>query len=88
MPVTLLFKTDHNHSFASRDLIGVYTNKTILKRDCLRLIKKDLQNSELSPKVYQRKVNWNFEYLFEKNQTQGLLEFELVMEEVETNKPF
>lgn len=91
MKTTLLYKTDHNHSFKSRDLIGVFTNKTSLEKSARSIINQDIRdNGEQESRSEEERVQmqWNFAFLFEKKQTQGLPSFELVIESVETNTIF
>lgn len=88
--VKLLFKVDHNHSHASKELVGAYTNQRLFKRDATKLITDDLQSDSGSMDYEEEKDNikWHLEFFFEKNQTQGLNEFELIVENVELNEIF
>lgn len=88
MKAIILFKTDFHHSYDSREIIGVFTNKAKLLAETKRIIRDDLKEdpqdrvgSELT-----EYINWNHQFLFEKNQTQGLSSFELVIEDFELNK--
>ena len=88
--VYLLFKTDHHHSFASRDLIGVFTNKTKFRKAVKELIKDDIQtdSGRMDKQEEDEHIKWLYGFCLDKGQTQGLNDFELVWEEVELNKIF
>jgi hypothetical protein len=86
--ITILFKTDFRHSYASRDIIGVFTNKSLLRRACMKLIKEDLtDNSGYEGQELKNYIKYNFDFMFSgQNQTQGLSSFELVIEEIKSNE--
>jgi len=88
MKVIVLYKTDFNHSFNSRDLIGIFTNKSAFRKEAKKIIVEDLQSDSknMSPEEEKQNIKWNLEFFFNKNQTQGLNEFELVAEKINTNE--
>ena len=81
MNATILYKTDFNHTFKSREIIGVFTNKGKMVIEVRKIISKNCFES-------QEKKRWHLEFLLSKNQTHSLDNFELVLEEVELNKIF
>lgn len=89
--VRLLYKTDHRHSSASRDLIGVFTSKQEFEKAITKIITIDLQEN-YEPDENQVSVEelttWMIGFFLEKKQTQGLESFELVFEVESTNKIF
>ncbi len=89
MNATILYKTDHHHSYASRDLIGVFTSRKTLYK-CIRKVIKDNQWNnprELDTKAEVKDyINWNISFFMEKGQTQGLSGFELDSYEIELNR--
>ena len=89
--VRLLYKTDHRHSFASRNLIGVFTSKQEFEKAITKMITIDLQEN-YEPDENQVSVEeftiWMIGFFLEKKQTQGLESFELVYEVESTNKIF
>lgn len=86
--VTVLYKTDFNHSFNSRELIGVFTNKKQFEKATKKLITEDLKldSGQMNHEEEKANINWNIQFFREKKQTQGLNSFELVAEVIETNK--
>ena len=44
--VRLLYKTDHRHSFDSRDLIGVFTSKAEFEKATSKIIIKEIKKDE------------------------------------------
>lgn len=88
MKTIVLYKTDFNHSFVSRELIGIFTNKSVFKKEAKKIIVGDLQSDSgnMSPDEEKQNIKSILEFFFSKNQTQGLNEFELVAEEIKTNK--
>ena len=85
MKAILLFTTDFNHSYDSMDLIGVFTNKRKFETTVKKIIKDDIENNPPVEEDVKDSIKWNTNFFFEKNQTQGLNNFELVSEEVELN---
>lgn len=85
--ITLLYKTDFQHSFSSRELIGAFTNKIKLNSAVKKIVKEDLKANpqDLKGQELTQYINWNINFFHEKKQTQGLSSFELVSEEVEVN---
>lgn len=91
MKITAIYKTDFHHSYNSRDLIGLYTNKAKLRSQLMKIIKEDQQDNpnNFETKTEERNhINWLFSFLMEKHQTQGLSNFEIVIEELEANELF
>ena len=74
--VIMVYKTDHQHSYASRDTIGVATNF----QNAFFIAKK---HAEVNNQVISQEQNINLVNL---NQTQGMDEWEYVFEELQTNK--
>ncbi len=84
--VTILYKTDFQHSFHSRDLIGVFTSKAKLNQAVKRIIKTDLrENSNMKGTDLSGHIKWNIDFFNEKGQTQGLESFELASETIIPN---
>lgn len=90
MKATLLFKTDFYHTFTKRELVGVFTNKRKLLSVTKKIIKQDIEENieDCIKEESKELIEWIHQFLFEKKQTQGLNSFELVIEEVDTNKIF
>lgn len=88
MNVFILFETDFHHRHSSRVILGVFKNKKCLYAASKKIIKQDLmKNGEFKIGIeLTNKINWNLQFLIEKDQTQGLATFELVIEEYELNK--
>ncbi len=88
MKAYLLYETDFFHSHASNVLIGVFTNRAKLLAACKRIIKADLKENPEGKEGEDLAdyINWNYTFLLEQNQTQGLSSFELQIEEIELNK--
>lgn len=88
--ISVLYKTDFHHSYASRDLIGVFTNKRLLLAAIKKLVKQDLKADPQGKEGGELTdyINWNISFLLEKGQTQGLSSFELVCETVPANQLF
>lgn len=85
----LLYKTDHRHLYAGRDLIGVFTTKQKMLKWASALMRKDIRgNCNYLPIENAEHYRWLQQFFESKNQTQGLSEFELVYEEIEPNKLF
>lgn len=86
MKVDILYKTDKHHSFASRDVIGVFTNHKLLKSTCKELIRDNLADTYTEADLLKGEIEYIHNFLFSSaSQTQGLIGFELVIEEIETN---
>ena len=90
MKTIVLYKTDFKHSFSSRELLGVYTNKNKFIKDVNKIISDDLKTDSGSMDYEEEKDNikWHQEFFLQKKQTQGLHNFELLAEEIETNTIF
>ena len=74
--VIIVYKTDAWHSYASRDIIGIATDKVIAIDICKQQAKKE------STSIDQQEV-WNLNHI---NQTQGYSgEGEFQLEEINTN---
>lgn len=89
MNATILYKTDLHHSYASRDLIGVFTSRRSLYKCIKRIIKENQWDNprELDTKAELKNyIDWNIGFFMEKGQTQGLNEFELDTNKIELNK--
>lgn len=87
--VRLLYKTDHRHSFDSRDLIGVFTSKEKFEIATSKIIIKEIKKDEdVENDKKEEQINWQIGLFLDKKQTQGLPEFELVFEVEPTNKLF
>lgn len=86
MKATILYQTDFHHTPGSQVLLGVFTSHKKLFATTKRIIKKDLvENSELKGDALKEHINWNHWFLFEKQQTQGLESFELMLKEIRLN---
>ena len=84
MKAIALYKTDFHHSYNSRELIGIFTNKRKYIKEVNRIIKEDIK-TDLGHRNNQEEkdyINWNIDFFFEKNQTQGLNNFELIAEQL------
>tara|TARA_B100001146_G_C16125126_1_gene409787 strand:+ start:156 stop:428 length:273 start_codon:yes stop_codon:yes gene_type:complete len=90
MEAIILFKTDFNHTFSSRDLIGVFTNKRKFKQTVKQIIKKDCDPETLEAETPNEWVKYHYDFMITENhdQTQGLNSFELVSETIELNELF
>lgn len=86
--VTILYKTDFMHSLYSRDIIGVFSNKSELIKQVKKIIKSDLKENYEGEEPLQEYIMWNINFFMEQKQTQGLCSFELHSEQVELNKIF
>lgn len=90
--ISLLYKTDFRHSYASRDLIGVFSSKAAFRKAARQQILKalpDVEETELMNKEeYNAHKKWIIDFFFDKGQTQGLPDFELVFEQVPANTIF
>lgn len=86
MKLYILFKTDFNHSYNSQEPLGYYTNQRKLRKDCLEIIKKDIQSDsgQKDKEEENDEIKYHFGFLMDKKQTQGLNNFELVIEEVDS----
>lgn len=89
MKATILYRTDHHHSYASREIVGVYTKRRELMRAVTKLVKGDQGDN---PAEFDTKeelkchIQWCIEFFAEKGQTQGLCYNELASEQIELNK--
>lgn len=85
--VTILYKTDFHHSFNSREVLGIYTNKQKLFKDCKEIITLDIQSDsgQMDKEEEKQQIDYQVGFLFDKKQTQGLNNFELVIEEENKN---
>lgn len=86
----VLYKTDFHHSYKSRDLIGIFTNKMEFEKTIRKMINSYLiaANDDVNEENKEDQINWHIGFFLDKKQTQGLPTFELVFEELETNKIF
>ena len=87
MKATALYKTDFHHSYNSRELIGVFTNERKYIKEVKKIIEEDIKTDSGNRNYQEEKdyINWNIDFFFEKNQTQGLNNFELFAEELNKN---
>ena len=87
MKATALYKTDFHHSYNSRELIGVFTNKRKYIKTVKKIIEEDIKTDSWNRDYQEEKdyINWNIDFFFEKNQTQGLNNFELFAEPISIN---
>ena len=87
MKATALYKTDFHHSYNSRELIGIFTNERKYIKEVKRIIEEDIKTDSGNINYQEEKdyINWNIDFFFEKNQTQGLNNFELFAEELNKN---
>ena len=87
MKATALYKTDFHHSYNSRELIGIFTNERKYIKEVKRIIEEDIKTDSGNRNYQEEKdyINWNIDFFFEKNQTQGLNNFELFAEELNKN---
>lgn len=88
MTIKVLYKTDFHHSHSSKEVIGYYLDDEKLRDVCKTIITKDIysDSDELTLDEENEKIEYNFNFLFEHNQTQDLNNFELVIEEVESGE--
>ncbi len=82
MKAIALYKTDFHHSYNSRELIGIFTNERKYIKEVKRIIEEDIKTDSGNRNYQEEKdyINWNIDFFFEKNQTQGLNNFELIAE--------
>ena len=87
MKATALYKTDFHHSYNSRELIGVFTNKRKYIKTVKKIIEEDIKTDSWNRDYQEEKdyIKWNIDFFFEKNQTQGLNNFELFAEQLNKN---
>jgi hypothetical protein len=86
MEAKILYKTDHWHSYSSRDLIGVFTNRQTFIRTIRKLIKDDLKDRDSDEnETYTEAVNWQVDFFLNHGQTHGLQNFEIVSETIDLN---
>ena len=87
MKATALYKTDFHHTYNSRELIGVFTNKRKYIKTVKKIIEEDIKTDSWNRDYQEEKdyINWNIDFFFEKNQTQGLNNFELFAEPISIN---
>ena len=87
MKATALYKTDFHHSYNSRELIGIFTNERKYIKEVKRIIEEDIKTDSGNRNYQEEKdyINWNIDFFFEKNQTQGLNNFELFAEPISIN---
>ena len=85
MKAIILYKTDSHHS--NKEVMGVYTNKKIFQKAVKNLISEELKNDSGNMDYEEEKENikYHIAFFFQYNQTQGLPEFELLAEEIQTN---
>ena len=83
MLVRVLYKTDHHHSYNSRDMIGIFSSKVQFEKAIKKIITEQCNSDELT-----ENIDWHIGFFLEKKQTQGLPNFELVSEDLQTNKIF
>lgn len=86
--VRILYKSDHNHTTSSLDLIGVFTSKKHFEDATRKIIVKDMQENYEGQNPIENQIHWIYGFFIEKNQTQGLPSFELVCQIEKTNKIF
>ena len=84
MKAIALYKTDFHHSYNSRELIGIFTNERKYIKEVKRIIEEDIKTDSGNRNYQEEKdyINWNIDFFFEKNQTQGLNNFELIAEQL------
>ena len=82
-----LYKTDFHHSYNSRELIGIFTNERKYIKEVKRIIEEDIKTDAGNRNYQEEKdyINWNIDFFFENNQTQGLNNFELIAEQLNKN---
>ncbi len=87
MKAIALYKTDFHHSYNSRELIGIFTNERKYIKEVKRIIEEDIKTDSGNRNYQEEKdyINWNIDFFFEKNQTQGLNNFELIAEQLNKN---
>ena len=87
MKAIALYKTDFHHSYNSRELIGIFTNERKYIKEVKWIIKEDIKTDSGNRNYQEEKdyINWNIDFFFEKNQTQGLNNFELIAEQLNKN---
>jgi len=87
MKATALYKTDFHHSYNSRELIGIFTNERKYIKEVKRIIKEDIKTDSGNRNFQEEKdyINWNVDFFFENNQTQGLNNFEIISEQLNKN---
>ena len=87
MKATALYKTDFHHSYNSRELIGIFTNERKYIKEVKRMIEEDIKTDSGNRNYQEEKdyINWNIDFFFENNQTQGLNNFELIAEQLNKN---
>ena len=87
MKAIALYKTDFHHSYNSRELIGIFTNERKYIKEVKRIIEEDIKTDSGNRNYQEEKdyINWNIDFFFEKNQTQGLNNFELFAEQLNKN---
>lgn len=78
MEAIILYRTDHHHSYASREVIGVFTNKRKLLTTVKQIVEEDIGNQA-------QDLDWYLEFFSEKGQTQGLNHFELSSQVIDLN---
>lgn len=85
MKTIILYKTNSFHF--DKEVIGVFTNNKILKKVVKNLISEELKNDSGNRDYEEEKENikYHINFFYKYNQTQGLPEFELLAEEVQTN---
>lgn len=82
----VLYRTDFNHTYDSRRVIGVFLNERKYRSETLKIIREQILSSGERYALCKENINWNFEFMMKNKQTQGLEDFELVAEEIELNK--
>ncbi len=87
MKAIALYKTDFHHSYNSRELICIFTNERKYIKEVKRIIEEDIKTDSGNRNYQEEKdyINWNIDFFFENNQTQGLNNFELIAEQLNKN---
>ena len=87
MKAIALYKTDFHHSYNSRELIGIFTNERKYIKEVKRIIEEDIKTDSGNRNYQEEKdyINWNIDFFFENNQTQGLNNFEIIAEQLNKN---
>lgn len=86
--IIILYKTDKYHSVISQTIIGLFTDKNQLEKKAKKLIKNHLKQYEIVCDDFDEYCNYYLSQLIINKQTQGMNDFELMIEEVEINKIF
>ena len=82
----VLYKTDFHHTNLSKELVGVFTNESELQKILKAIITDEVRENHDDKKFnIKGLVAFHLDFLNSKNQTQGLANFELVIEQIELN---